>query len=83
MVPSLLGYGFSSYTNKDGFKFFHHADVFHKLMLRLGYDKYAVQGGDWGSLIARGIALRYPDHAKALHINMVCISHFLPFFLLS
>ncbi|GME44624.1 hypothetical protein PV05_09224 [Neofusicoccum parvum] len=71
VAPSLPGYGFSSYTNKAGFKFFHHADVMHKLMTKLGYQKYAVQGGDWGSIIARSMALRYPDSVKAIHMNML------------
>ena len=51
VAPSLPGYGFSSYTTKPGFKFFHHADVMQKLMVRLGYDKFAVQGGDWGQVV--------------------------------
>ena len=64
-------FGFLSYTDHQGLKFFHFADIHHKLMLRLGYDNYAVQGGDVGSLVGRAMALRYPDHAKALHLNIV------------
>ena len=71
VAPSHPGFGFSSYTDNQGFKFFHLADIHHKLMLRLGYENYAVQGGDVGSLVGRAVALRYPDHAKALHLNMV------------
>ena len=71
VAPSLAGYGFSSYTDKKGFKHPQHAEVMHKIMLRLGYDKYVVQGGDWGSFMVRSIALMYPEHVKAMHVNMV------------
>ncbi|KAK3946252.1 putative epoxide hydrolase domain-containing protein [Diplogelasinospora grovesii] len=75
VCPSLPGFGFSSYPNKTaGFKFFHHADVVHRLMTeKLGYAKYAVQGGDWGSIVARSLALRYPDSVAAVHTNALVI----------
>lgn len=69
--PSLPGYGFSSYPDKAGFKHVHHAEVMHRLMQRLGYSRYVVQGGDWGFFIARCLAIMYPDHVTALHVNMV------------
>jgi pimeloyl-ACP methyl ester carboxylesterase len=72
VAPSLPGFGFSSYTNKPGFKHEQHAEVMHKLMTqRLGYESYVVQGGDWGSFIARTIAIKYPEQVKACHLNMV------------
>ncbi|KAL9124195.1 MAG: hypothetical protein Q9217_006449 [Psora testacea] len=71
VAPSLPGYGFSSYTDKAGFKHEHHAKVVHRLMQRLGYQAYVVQGGDWGSYIARCTAILFPDEVKALHVNMV------------
>lgn len=71
VAPSLPGYGFSTYTVKEGFKHSQHAEALHKVMLKLGYDRYFVQGGDWGSLMVRSVALRYPEHVKALHCNMV------------
>lgn len=71
VAPSLAGYGFSSYTRREGFKHLQHAEVLHKVMLRLGYDKYVVQGGDWGALIVKVIALQYPEHVVAMHVNMV------------
>lgn len=41
-----------------------------KLMSRLGYDQYIVQGGDWGSLIACNIAELDPIHCMGIHLNM-------------
>ena len=73
IAPSLPGYGFSSYPEKAGFRHDHHAEVFHKLMYDvLGYKNgYVVQGGDWGHYIARCVAILYPEHCRAVHLNMV------------
>ncbi|KAI0393174.1 alpha/beta-hydrolase [Xylariaceae sp. FL0594] len=71
VAPSLLGYGFSEGSRKRGFGADQHAETFHKLMLRLGYDEYATQGGDWGFFITRAMARRYaPAHVKAQHLNL-------------
>lgn len=43
----------------------------HKLMLALNLEKYMVQGGDWGGVIARSIALEFPNHCRAVHLNFV------------
>ncbi|RYC58542.1 hypothetical protein CHU98_g7683 [Xylaria longipes] len=68
---SLPGYGFSEGSKKRGFGADQHGDVFHLLMLRLGYDEYATQGGDWGFLITRAMGMRYaPKHIKAQHLNL-------------
>jgi pimeloyl-ACP methyl ester carboxylesterase len=71
VAPSLPGYGFSAYPKKAGFKYFHHAELMHKVMSKLGYEQYAVQGGDWGAIIVRCMALKYPGSIKAVHTNMV------------
>lgn len=70
VAPSLLGFGFSSdYPNIGGVSFHDHATVNHHLMLRLGYKKYIVQGGDWGASVTRSLALLYPEHVQAIHVN--------------
>jgi len=38
-------------------------------MLSLGYERYVVQGGDWGSMLLRFLSQKFPDNVKALHIN--------------
>ncbi|KAI1116807.1 microsomal epoxide hydrolase [Nemania sp. NC0429] len=71
VVPSLPGYGFSEASTRRGFGADQHAEVLHKLMLRLGYDEYATQGGDWGFLITRAMGRHYaPAHVKAQHLNL-------------
>ncbi len=47
------------------------ASVNNKIMLALGYPKYMAQGGDWGSMISRIMAIEYPEHCVAVHVNMV------------
>lgn len=70
VAPSLLGFGFSSdYPDVEGVSFANHAELMHQLMRRLGYDKYIVQGGDWGASISRSLALCYPEQVKAMHVN--------------
>jgi pimeloyl-ACP methyl ester carboxylesterase len=45
--------------------------MFNKLMIALGYSSYVAQGGDWGSVISRRLGQLYPDHCKAIHVNML------------
>ncbi|KAL7947482.1 Alpha/Beta hydrolase protein [Trichoderma barbatum] len=71
VAPSLPNFGFSDKVMKKGFSLRQYAETMHKLMLKLGYDKYVTQGGDWGSLITRAISLYYPEHCLASHINCV------------
>jgi microsomal epoxide hydrolase len=40
-------------------------------MAGLGYPRYAVQGGDWGSAIATQMALHDTDHVTGIHLNLV------------
>ncbi|KAI0134196.1 microsomal epoxide hydrolase [Xylariales sp. AK1849] len=70
VVPSLPNFGFSDGTKQRGFAIDQHAEVLNQLMLKLGYNEYATQGGDWGWAITRTLSLRYPQHAKAQHLNM-------------
>lgn len=46
VAPSLPNFGFSQGTKKRGFAIEQYAETCHKLMLRLGYDKYVTQGGE-------------------------------------
>ncbi|KAI0889383.1 epoxide hydrolase 1 [Annulohypoxylon maeteangense] len=71
VAPSLPNFGFSSRVESPGFDARQYAETCHKLMLALGYEKYACQGGDWGSLICRVIGITYPKSLLAVHINMV------------
>ena len=39
-------------------------------MGRLGYTRYAAQGGDWGAQVAVRVAALDPEHCAAIHLNM-------------
>ena len=71
VAPSLANFGFSSGTKKKSFGLKQHAEICHQLMQRLGYTQYVTQGGDWGTMITRIMALMFPSSVKATHINMV------------
>jgi epoxide hydrolase len=71
VAPSLPGYGFSGPTRTPGWDPTRIAHAFIALMARLGYNRYGVQGGDWGSQVATQIALLDPEHCAAIHLNMV------------
>lgn len=69
VVVSLPNFGFSSGPSKRGFALEQYAETLHKVMLKLGYDQYVTQGGDWGFYITRTMSLLFPAHCKATHIN--------------
>ena len=60
VCPSIPGYGLSEAPHKPGFDTFAAGRVFTKLMDRLGYESYYVQGGDWGSAITKAMAIMNP-----------------------
>ncbi|TGO36777.1 hypothetical protein BHYA_0115g00280 [Botrytis hyacinthi] len=71
VAPSLPNFGFSSGVKNRGFAMAQYAETLNKLMLKLGYDEYVTQAGDWGFWITRSIGKLYPKHCKASHLNMV------------
>ncbi len=60
VLPSLPGTGLSGPTASPGWNLRRIANLFATLMRRLGYERYGVQGGDWGAKIAREIGLTEP-----------------------
>ncbi|CAG8326007.1 unnamed protein product [Penicillium salamii] len=71
VAPSLPNFGFSSGVTRRGFGLAQYAEVLNNLMIKLGYNQYVTQGGDWGFWITRVIGHLYPEHCKASHINSV------------
>lgn len=70
ICPSIPGYGYSDAPQVSGFDAADAGRMFHKLMLKLGFNEYYVQGGDWGSLITSLMARAYPKSVKGIHVNM-------------
>ncbi len=71
ITPSMPGYGFSDKPHEPGFGPDRIAEVGAQLMARLGYDRYGVQGGDWGAVVSRWHAFNYPTRVVGLHLNMM------------
>lgn len=69
VAPSLPGYGFSDGAVRPGLGPAHIGQLFHKLMIRLNFDKYYVQGGDWGSTVVQAMAVLYPSNIIGIHRN--------------
>ncbi|KAK7065570.1 epoxide hydrolase [Halocaridina rubra] len=74
ICPSIPGYGFSQRSSKQGMGHLETSQIFLKLMKRLGYEKFYLQGGDWGSIIATAMATMYPENVLGVHVNMIAIN---------
>ena len=69
VAMSLPGFGFSGKPAERGYGPERMAGILAKLMARLGYTRYGLQGGDWGSSISRFAAINDASHVVGLHIN--------------
>ncbi|XP_078503599.1 epoxide hydrolase 1-like [Lissotriton helveticus] len=69
ICPSIPGYGFSEAPHKQGFDAFAAARICYKLMKRLGFQKFYLQGGDWGHRISTILSQMKPESVKGLHLN--------------
>jgi epoxide hydrolase len=74
VIPSLPGFGFSGPTHSRGWGPLRMAKALATLMDRLGYARYGVQGGDWGSAIARDMPGLAPGRVIGLHLNLIPVS---------
>jgi len=71
VVPSLPGYGFSDPPASEGMSNERIAELFAELMPALGYERFFVQGGDWGAGIGTWLARRFPERVLGLHLNYI------------
>lgn len=72
VIPSLPGYGFSGPLTQAGWDVGRTARCWKELMRRLGYQRYVVQGGDWGMPISLQVAQADPNAVVGVHLNMLC-----------
>ena len=72
VCPSLPGYGFSGKPPTSGWGVEKIAQVWDELMVRLGYEAYGAQGGDWGAAVTTQIGRNGTNggHCVAIHTNM-------------
>lgn len=73
VVPSLPGYGWSEATHKTGLSSTEMSIIFRNLMLKIGYNNFVVQGGDWGSIIGSSMATLFPDNVMGYHSNLCAL----------
>jgi epoxide hydrolase len=69
VCPSLPGYGFSGKPDATGWNTDRIARAWDALMVRLGYDRYGAQGGDWGAAVTTDIG-RNVGNCVGIHTNM-------------
>ncbi|VDN20830.1 unnamed protein product [Gongylonema pulchrum] len=79
VAPSIPGFAWSSAPKKTGFNTEATARIFWKLMTRLGFSRFLLQGGDWGSPITTSIALYFPQ--QLAHVFYASASKSLSFLL--
>jgi pimeloyl-ACP methyl ester carboxylesterase len=69
VVPSLPGFGFSQKPTETGWTVARIATAWVELMKRLGYENWAAQGGDWGSVVATALGAMRPEGLLGIHLN--------------
>jgi pimeloyl-ACP methyl ester carboxylesterase len=71
VVPSLPGFGFSDRPVKSGMNLFRMAELWKQLMLGLGYQRFAAQGGDFGASVSTLLGFGYPENLLGIHLNFI------------
>jgi pimeloyl-ACP methyl ester carboxylesterase len=67
IIPSLPGFGYSMPLTRTGLDVPRSAELFSKLLTEvLGYERFAVGGGDWGAVLCGQIAHAHPEHVIGL-----------------
>jgi pimeloyl-ACP methyl ester carboxylesterase len=70
VIPSMPGYGFSGKPTTTGWDQARIARAWAELMKRLGYTRYAAQGGDWGAIINDVMATQGHPELIGFHTNL-------------
>jgi pimeloyl-ACP methyl ester carboxylesterase len=69
VVPSLPGFAFSDKPMETGWDVNRIARAWATMMQRLGYVRWAAQGGDWGAGVTHALAHQRPQGLIAAHVN--------------
>ena len=70
VCPSLPGFAFSGKPTTTGWGVDRIAAAWAVLMHSLGYERYAAQGGDWGSAVTTSLGAQDPQHCAGIHITL-------------
>ncbi|MEJ0017051.1 MAG: epoxide hydrolase family protein [Acetobacteraceae bacterium] len=71
VAPSLPGYGLSFRPGQKRFGIEDIADCLTDLMVALGYERFAAQGGDWGGITAARLGYAHADRLIGIHVNFL------------
>ncbi len=72
VVGTLPGFGFGGRPREPGWGLTRMANAFHTLMTEaLGHERYGVQGGDIGGLVAARMGSLHPDAIIGIHLNFL------------
>jgi len=69
VIPSLPGFGFSGKPAETGWTVSRIASAWAELMKRLGYTRWAAQGGDWGAVVTTALGAMQPEGLLGIHLN--------------
>jgi pimeloyl-ACP methyl ester carboxylesterase len=69
VIPSLPGYGFSGKPATTGWGPDRIARAWAELMRRLGYTRFAAQGGDWGGMVTDVMGTQAPPELLGIHLT--------------
>jgi len=79
VAPSLPGYGFSPAPAAPGVSSGRIADLWQRLMAKVGYSRFALQGGDIGAGVSVWTARLFPEQVAGVHLNFIPGSYRPPF----
>jgi pimeloyl-ACP methyl ester carboxylesterase len=77
VIPSLPGFAFSGPTHEPGWNNIRIGGALIALMDVLGYDRFAIQGGDAGAIIAPEMGRLAPRKVSAIYLNAATVG-FMP-----
>jgi pimeloyl-ACP methyl ester carboxylesterase len=70
VLPTLPGFGYSDKPTTPGWNVDKIAAAWNELMIRLGYEHYFAQGGDWGAIVTTAIGVQNKGNCQGIHLNM-------------
>lgn len=69
VIPSMPGFGFSGKPTTTGWTVERTAAAWAGLMERLGYERWAAQGGDWGAMVTSTLGAMEPRGLLGIHLH--------------
>jgi pimeloyl-ACP methyl ester carboxylesterase len=68
VLPSLVGFGFSTPVRETGWELSRMAEAWKELMRRIGYTRYAVHGSDIGAGVSDTLSQIDAEHVVGVHV---------------